>query len=203
MTTALHRRRFSAVLDVLRASDAATVVDLGCGDGGFLLPLAAEPWVEHVIGIDLSAGALQTLRARLATAPAVVRAKVRLVEGSYTNPEPALAGADAAVMIETIEHVGPDRLSLVERAVFAVLAPPLVVITTPNADFNTLLGVPPERRRHPDHRFEWGRERFRAWATGVARRNAYAATFADLGGSHPMLGGPSQMAVLRRASRGE
>jgi 3' terminal RNA ribose 2'-O-methyltransferase Hen1 len=202
MTTALHRHRFAAVLDVLRASRAKTVVDLGCGDGAFLLPLAAEPWVERVKGIDVSANALAVLRAKLASAPGAIGAKVELIEGSYASPDPRLRGADAAVMIETIEHVDPDRLSLVERAVFAVLAPPLVVITTPNADFNALLGVPSRRRRHPDHRFEWGRARFRAWATGVACRNGYVATFADLGGSHPELGGPSQMAVLRRASPG-
>jgi small RNA 2'-O-methyltransferase len=101
-------------------------------------------------------------------------------------------------MVETIEHIDPDRLSLVERAVFATLAPPLVVVTTPNADFNAA----PRRARAspppPDHRFEWGRERFRRWTDGVARRNGYAVDHHDLGGSHPTLGGPSQMAVFRR-----
>jgi small RNA 2'-O-methyltransferase len=200
MTTALHEARFAAVAEVLRAAGAAAVLDLGCGEGAFLLELAREPWVERVLGLDVSASALATLAKALEALPERVQRKVELRCGSYTEPDPGLRGFDATVMVETIEHIHPDRLSLVERAVFAVLAPPLVVVTTPNADFNTLLGVPDHRRRHPDHRFEWGRERFRRWADGVARRNGYAVDYHDLGGSHPVLGGPSQMAVFRRRS---
>ena len=200
MTTALHAARFFAVAEVLQAAGAAAVLDLGCGEGALLLELAMEPWVERVLGLDVSASALAALAKALEALPERVQRKVELRCGSYVHPDPSLRGFDAAVMVETIEHIHPDRLSLVERAVFAVLAPPLVVMTTPNADFNALLGVPDHRRRHPDHRFEWGRERFRRWADGVARRNGYAVDHHDLGGSHPMLGGPSQMAVFRRRS---
>jgi small RNA 2'-O-methyltransferase len=195
MTTALHEARFAAVREVVRAAGAAAVLDLGCGEGAFLLELAMEPWAERVLGLDVSASALATLAKALEALPEHVQRKVELRCSSYTEPDPSLRGFDAAVMVETIEHIHPDRLSLVERAVFTVLAPPLVVVTTPNADFNALLGVPDHRRR-PDHRFEWGRERFRRWADGVARRNGYSVDYHDLGGSHPMLGGPSQMAVF-------
>jgi small RNA 2'-O-methyltransferase len=200
MTTALHEARFTAVAEVLRAAGAASVLDLGCGEGAFLLELAREPWVERVLGLDVSASALATLARALEALPECLQRKVELRCGSYTVPVPGLRGFDAAVMVETIEHIHPDHLSLVERAVFTMLAPRLVVVTTPNADFNALLGVPDHRRRHPDHRFEWGRERFRRWADGVARRNGYAVDHHDLGDSHPTLGGPSQMAVFRRRS---
>jgi small RNA 2'-O-methyltransferase len=196
MTTALHAARFAAVAKILRAARATTVLDLGCGEGAFLLELAMEPWVDRVLGLDVSASALAILAKALAALPERVQQQVELRCGSYTEPDPSLRGCDAAVMIETIEHIHPDRLSLVERAIFTVLAPPLVIVTTPNADFNALLGVPDHRRRRPDHRFEWGRERFRRWADGVARRNGYSVDYHDLGGSHPMLGGPSQMAVF-------
>ena len=198
MTTALHEARFAAVRDVIQAAGATAVLDLGCGDGAFLLPLAREPWIERVVGVDVSASALAALERQLDGLPEAVRQKIELRAASYTEPDPRLEGFDAAVMVETIEHVDPDRLSLVERSVFATLAPPLVVVTTPNADFNGLLGVPHHRRRHPDHRFEWGRERFQRWADGIARRNHYAVDRHDLGGSHPAFGGPSQMAVFRR-----
>lgn len=199
MTTTLHEARFAAVRDVIRSAGAAAVLDLGCGDGAFLLPLAQEPWIERVLGVDVSAPAMAALASALTALPERARRKVALICASYTVPDPRLQGFDAAVMVETIEHVDTDRLSLVEHAVFATLAPPLVVVTTPNADFNGLLGVPDHRRRHPDHRFEWGRERFQRWADGIARRNRYAVAHHDLGGSHPALGGPSQMAVFRRS----
>ena len=83
-------------------------------------------------------------------------------------------------------------------AVFRAMRPATVVITTPNADFNALLGVPGHRLRRPDHRFEWGRARFRCWAEGVARRNGYAVACRDLAGAHPLHGGASQMALFER-----
>ena len=201
MTTDLHEARFAAVLDIVLASGARTVLDLGCGDGALLLRLAETPGIDRLVGIDQSPSAIAALRRELEAAPASVVAKVSLCEGTYAKPDLRLRGFDAAIMVETIEHVDPDRLSAVEHAVFAALAPALVVVTTPNADFNPLLGVPDHRMRHPEHRFEWGRERFGAWANGVARRHGYRATLHDLGGSHPELGGPSQMAVIRRQAR--
>lgn len=199
MTTALHRERFAAVFRVLRESHARRVLDLGCGDGAFTLALTAEPGIEAIQGLDLDAASLMALRAALADLPAAAAAKVRLRHASYLEPDPSLRGFDAAVMIETIEHIDPGRLSLVERAVFATIRPSLVIVTTPNADFNPLLGVPAHRRRHPDHRFEWGRERFGRWAEGVARRQGYTVACDDLGGHAPGHGGPSQMAVFRPA----
>ena len=201
MTTDLHEARFVAVLDIVLASGARTVLDLGCGDGALLLRLAETPGIERLVGIDQSPAALAALRQRLDAVPAPAAAKVALREGSYARSDPELRGFDAAIMVETIEHIDPERLSAVEHAIFATLAPALVVVTTPNADFNPLLGVPDQRMRHPDHRFEWGRARFGSWANGVARRHGYRATLHDLGGSHPVLGGPSQMAVFRRPAR--
>jgi len=197
MSTDLHHQRFAAVLEVVCESGAGSVLDLGCGDGELTLALAQQPGIDRLVGIDLDARALQVLEAELAEAPPT-RAAVTLRHASYLDPDPTLRGFAAVVMVETIEHIDPDRLSLVERAVFTTIAAPLVVVTTPNADFNPLLGVPPHRLRHPDHLFEWGRERFARWAEGVARRNGYAVRLEDLGGCVAGFGGPSQMAVFTR-----
>ena len=81
------------------------------------------------------------------------------------------------------------------------MRPRVVVLTTPNAEFNPLLGVPPSRFRHPDHRFEWTREKFRVWCRRVAEGAGYSLRFADVGGLHPTLGGASQMAVFQLGGR--
>ena len=194
MTTILHSERLDAVLAAVRESRARTVLDLGCGDGSLLRRLALEPRIERIVGLDLDFAALDRLRVELSDRPQAVRARVDLVHGSITEAGPKLAGFDAAVLVETIEHLAPDRLSIIEHAIFRRMRPASVFVSTPNADFNPLLGVPSHRFRHPDHRFEWGRERFRTWAGGVARRNGYAVGFRDLAGAHPACGGASQMA---------
>ncbi|MFD1378493.1 hypothetical protein [Fodinicurvata halophila] len=78
------------------------------------------------------------------------------------------------------------------------MKPASVIVTTPNADYNELLGVPAHRFRHPDHRFEWGRRKFRSWAEGVGQRNGCRVVLSDLAGAHPFYGGVSQMAVFTK-----
>ncbi|MGS4944073.1 methyltransferase domain-containing protein [Meridianimarinicoccus sp. RP-17] len=194
MTTWWHEERLRAVTDTLREGTAARVLDLGCGDGDLFVRLAADPAIAELVGIDICEKSLETLQSRLEITTGAV--DVRL--GSMTEPDPDLAGFDCALLVETIEHVDPDRLSRLERALFVTLRPGRVVITTPNAEFNALLGVPRGRFRHPDHRFEWDRARFRRWGRRAARAAGYGVTFRDIAGRHPVLGGASQMAVFRR-----
>jgi len=123
--------------------------------------------------------------------------RIELRQGSLTEPDADLVGFDCALLIETIEHLDPRDLGQVEQAVFARMRPRLVIITTPNAEYNPLLEVPPNRFRHPDHRFEWDRSRFQRWARGVAQRHGYGLRHRDIGGVHPVYGGASQMALFR------
>lgn len=196
-STELHEERLDAVLGVLRRAGAATVLDLGCGAGALLRRLVADARFARVVGVDLSHEALLVAERALAAAGAPERWELR--HGSLMDADPALAGFDAAVLVEALEHVAPGELSRVERAVFGVLRPALVVLTTPNRDYNERYGLAEGELRHPDHRFEWTRGRFRAWAESVAGRNGYAAEVSDVGRGDPLLGAPTQMAVFRRS----
>lgn len=196
MTSWMHRQRLDAAQEVVIASGAASILDLGCGDGDFLVRLLDEPQIQRVLAVDVCARTLERLRRRLDARGTGGSMTIELLRGSMTEAAPELAGFDCAVLIETIEHLAPEKLSRLERSVFFDIRPRSVVITTPNAEFNPLLGVPVHRFRHPDHRFEWPRERFRRWAGGVAERTGYGVSFHDIAGQHPELGGASQMAVF-------
>ena len=198
MTSRLHEERLEAVHAVVRGSAAARVLDLGCGDGDLLMRLVEDPRHSELMGVDICRASLDRLRARLA-AKGLPAGRVTLCEASMTAPPRALSGFDCALLVETIEHLEPADLSRLEPALFRRMRPRTVVITTPNADFNPLLGVPPHRMRHPGHRFEWGRAKFRRWCGRAAEAAGYAVGFADVGGRHPDLGGASQMAVFRLA----
>lgn len=198
MTSWLHEERLEAVQGVVRASGAVRVLDLGCGDGDLFVRLVEDPRYEELVGVDVCRASLDRLRARLAAANLCTR-HVALCEASMTEARPDLEGFDCAILVETIEHIDPDQLSKLERALFHTMRPKTVVITTPNADFNMLLGVPPHRMRHPDHRFEWGRAKFREWCGRAADAAGYAVRFDDIAGHHPDFGGASQMAVFELA----
>jgi 2-polyprenyl-3-methyl-5-hydroxy-6-metoxy-1,4-benzoquinol methylase len=201
MTTWLHQERLRAVLGAVRDAGARTVLDLGCGDGDMFLRLATEPGISRLVGMDICATALARLRASLSRMqPRVPHIDVRAA--SMIAPPKDLTGFDCAILIETIEHIAPSHLSQLETALFRTLRPATVIITTPNAEFNSLLGVPRGRFRHPEHQFEWTRPKFRAWALRATQAAGYSVCFYDIAGLHPQLGGASQMAVCSVAPHG-
>lgn len=203
----LAQQRREAVLAVLRDtvlthSAAARVADLGCGEGRLVALLLGEPSVARVLGVDVSHRALERAaqRLHLDTMPDRQRARVDLLQSSLTYADQRLAGLDAAVLMEVIEHVDPPRLGALEQTVFGAARPGTVVVTTPNAEHNVRFAdLGPGAMRHPDHRFEWTRPQFRDWAAGVAGRRGYQARFLPVGPDDPEVGPPTQLAVFTRA----
>jgi 3' terminal RNA ribose 2'-O-methyltransferase Hen1 len=200
MTTALHQARLEAVVRAVAATGAQSLLDLGCGTGDLLLRLALLPQITRLTGLDIDLAALRVAQARLDSLPAEARAKVQLAQASMTTAHVNLRGYGCACLVETIEHLPIADLNRLERALFADMRPGHVIVTTPNAEFNPVLGVPARRFRHPGHHFEWDRARFARWADGIAARHGYAVTCHAIGDAHPTLGGASQMAVFRSPS---
>lgn len=198
MTSALHDARLAAVVAAVTETGARTVLDLGCGSGDLILRLVPLAAITRITGLDLDLAALRAVRGRLAALPEPARAKVQIAHASMTARHAALRGYDCACLVETIEHLPLADLNRLERALFGDMRPRHVIVTTPNAEYNPVLGVPAHRFRHPGHHFEWTRDRFGQWADGVAARNGYEVTRRDVGGTHPTLGGASQMALFRR-----
>lgn len=196
----LHEERLETVVAALLRSGAQSVLDLGCGAGELLVRLAQHEQFRKIVGIDLSLEALLAAQALVDAPLDEVVSRVSLLQASFTRPDSRLEGFDAAALVETIEHIDPGRLSTLEHAVFTRYRPATVIVTTPNREYNVLHGMAESALRHPDHRFEWDRARFRDWAFGVARRNGYAVQFQDIGEADPLLGGSTQMAVFRRAN---
>jgi len=126
------------------------------------------------------------------------RARITLRQSSATYRDDALAGFDAVLLVEVVEHLDADRLDSLERSVFGAARPAHVVVTTPNVEYNTLYGMLPGTLRHPDHRFEWTRAEFATWARAVAAASGYRVEFRGVGEPDPELGTPTQMALFTR-----
>ena len=191
----LNQQRLAAVFEELKASGARRVLDLGCGEGRLLALLAAEAQFIEVAGMDVSPQVLSRARRRLERLPR--GEQVAVFQGSLAYRDARLSGYDAAALVEVIEHLDPPQLRACERAVFEFARPATVVITTPNADYNAHWdALPAGAFRHPDHRFEWRRAEFGAWAEEVGKRYGYAARIASVGPEDPELGAPTQMAIF-------
>jgi 3' terminal RNA ribose 2'-O-methyltransferase Hen1 len=197
-TLAVQRR--DAIIESLRGSGAARVLDLGCGQGQLVQALLKEPRFTEIVGVDVSMRALTIASRRLKLDRMGERqaSRVRLFQGSLAYTDNRLKGYDAAVLSEVIEHLDLPRLPALEYAVFGAARPRTVLVTTPNVEYNVRWeSLPAGHVRHSDHRFEWTREEFRTWAEAVAERHGYGVEFVPVGPDDPEVGPPTQMAVFR------
>jgi 3' terminal RNA ribose 2'-O-methyltransferase Hen1 len=197
----LAAQRREAILAVLRQHGARRVGDLGCGSGTLIKDLLADPDIEHITAVDVSARALQLAarNLRLDRMPDPSRERLNIFQSALTYRDDRLAGLDAAVLMEVIEHLDAERLPALERVVFGFAAPATVIVTTPNAEYNPYFEtLPANAKRHPDHRFEWTRAQFRSWAEHTAQTHRYQVRFAPVGPEHPDAGPPTQLAVFTK-----
>jgi 3' terminal RNA ribose 2'-O-methyltransferase Hen1 len=172
---------------------------LGCGEGKLLKLLLEENAFTEITGVDVSHRSLEIAseRLRLDRLPERQRARIKLLQGSLTYRDERLKGYDAATIIEVIEHLDHPRLKSLERVLFEFARPRVVVMTTPNAEYNTRFeGLPAGKFRHRDHRFEWTRKEFQDWSNAVAERFSYKVAFHPIGANDEEAGPPTQMGVF-------
>lgn len=101
-----------------------------------------------------------------------------MVIGSIATPDARLVDFDLLTCVEVyvspfcpyclctvtfrIEHLEKPVLDAMPLAIFGQLCPQVVVMTTPNSEYNVLFpgfcGF-----RHHDHKFEWTRKQFQTW----------------------------------------
>ena len=112
-----------------------------------------------------------------------------------------------------------DQACLLGDVVFSSFCPRILIISTPNYEYNVVLQrcnpasqVPEEESdeksslqsckfRNHDHKFEWTREQFGRWASNLAAQHGYSVEFSGVGRSaDDEPGFASQIAVFRRES---
>ncbi len=199
----LNELRLEAVAGALRGLGVRRVVDLGCGEGRLLKALLQDRRFEEIVGLDASVRALEMARARLDLdrLASLQRTRIKLMHGALTYRDERLEGFDGASVVEVIEHLDPARLAAFERVLFEFAKPGAVVMTTPNREYNVKFeGMTEGAMRHRDHRFEWTRAEFAAWAYRVAADHGYRVDFHPIGELDPDLGPPTQMAVFERCA---
>ncbi|HEX8192384.1 MAG TPA: 3' terminal RNA ribose 2'-O-methyltransferase Hen1 [Allosphingosinicella sp.] len=197
----LNDLRMERVLDTLKSLGAASVLDLGCGEGKLIRALLKDRQFQRIVGVEVAPRILAVAadRLRLESMPDLQRKRIELVQGSLVYRDERLKGFDAAAVVEVIEHMEAERLPAFEAALFGHARPGAVLITTPNRDYNGRFeGLAAGAMRHADHRFEWSRAEFAHWAQSVAAAHGYEVRLEGIGAADPELGAPTQMGVFTR-----
>lgn len=194
----LHQKRHERVVEVIRDLKPNSVIDVGCGEGRLMRMLIPIQGLQRIVGMDVSTMALERASKTLFLDKATPRyaERVQLIHGSLLYRDDRLRGFDVCAAVEVIEHLDLPRLDAFERVIFGDAQPGVVIVTTPNREYNAVYEI--EAMRHDDHRFEWSRAEFAEWVQKIGEKFGYSAEIEGLGEAHEIYGAPSQMAVFKR-----
>ncbi|KAF9343352.1 Small RNA 2'-O-methyltransferase [Mortierella sp. AD094] len=213
---ALWQQRRNLAFRVIGESQATSVIDYGCGEGALLSFLIWETTGDYPItrlaGVDIiherlkmAEDACQPQDFELGTNLRVNDLSIELYRGSVAEADQRLLGYDALACLEVVEHLDPEVLEKFWSVVLGTLKPKLVIVSTPNAEFNIYFpqlkyGTPEAIFRNDDHRFEWTRQEFEDWCRPAAEEYRYTVSFTGVGTlahTDPAVGFCSQFAIFR------
>ncbi|KAJ3191065.1 proteasome core particle subunit beta 2 [Irineochytrium annulatum] len=185
--------RRTAVLSILKRHKVVSMIELGCGEGNVISIALNDTNVNAVVGVDILEERL-LLAANNCAPNDYDRNNLReqpitlyLYHGSLTTADDRLLGYDGIICTEVIEHLDPPVLAEFPRITLGIYRPRVLVVTTPNAEFNVSFpdlkyGTPEAVFRDDDHRFEWTRREFQEWASEIAESFGYGVSFSGVGG---------------------
>ncbi|XP_063911487.1 uncharacterized protein LOC135128547 isoform X4 [Zophobas morio] len=175
----VYKQRYQRAVELLLhekwKDQLVKVVDFGCGEFGLFVFLKNVVPAREIVFIDVDEFLISDYLYKVYPLNADYLTKrqdplnVKVFAGSIAYPDENLLGTDAVVSLEVIEHLYPDTLDALPYNLFAYVVPKVVIVTTPNADFNVLFENL-HTFRHSDHKFEWTREQFESWATNITLR---------------------------------
>jgi len=148
------------------------VLELGCGTGRVLIPMAAAG--HSIVGLDLSPDMLARCREKLRAQPPAVQARVKLVEGSMTSFDLGEAFSLVTLPFRSFQHLltVDDQLACLAclrrhlgpggRVVFDIFHPNFVMLHDP--------AFAQEREEFPEIELPDGRRFRRASRVAAFRR---------------------------------
>jgi SAM-dependent methyltransferase len=143
------------------AGGGGPILELGCGSGRVLAPLARDG--HDVVGIDLSRTMLARAAARVARLPARAAARVRLMRADMRSL-PVIAGASSGVPLVICPFNG--MMHLYGRADLAAMLAEVRRVLAPGGRFAFDVLNPDLRWLTRDPHRRWARTRFTHPATG-------------------------------------
>ncbi|CAF0911034.1 unnamed protein product [Rotaria sordida] len=209
----LYRQRYMFTLDIIQRDPSLhSLLDIGCGTCQLLtIGKYRNPHIQLVAAIDIIRYQLDEGCFRLKPLPVeymIFRRETPLhtyvLHGDATKICNCFQHFDVVTLIEVIEHLYLNDLENLVKHVFGYICPRMVIITTPNADFNVLFTTMIcGKYRHADHKFEFTRHEFNIWSQKIAHTYGYLVEFNGVGEApsnekHRNIGTCTQIAIFYR-----
>jgi 3' terminal RNA ribose 2'-O-methyltransferase Hen1 len=195
----LNDLRYEAIINYIETlPKKETIVDLGAGEGKLSVKLGFIEGVKEILSVE------PANKARLKALERFDQIKEKhgfvepkSVPGSLFYYDERLTNKDVMILCEVIEHIDENRLDKVFETIFKDYRPEVLIVTTPNQEYNVVYDMD-EKMRHHDHRFEWTREELRQKMEAWSKHFPYQMSYQGIGEEDQLYGHPTQMVILRR-----
>lgn len=195
----LNDLRYEAIINYIETlPKKETIVDLGAGEGKLSVKLGFIEGVKEILSVE------PANKARLKALERFDQIKEKhgfvepkSVPGSLFYYDERLTNKDVMILCEVIEHIDEYRLDKVFETIFKDYRPEVLIVTTPNQEYNVVYDMD-EKMRHHDHRFEWTREELRQKMEAWSKHFPYQMSYQGIGEENQLYGHPTQMVIFRR-----
>jgi 3' terminal RNA ribose 2'-O-methyltransferase Hen1 len=195
----LNQLRYEAIIDYVKSlPNKETIVDLGAGEGKLSVQLGFIDGAKEILSVEPSSKSRMRAKERFEQAKGndgFVEPKA--LAGSLYYFDERLQNKDIIILCEVIEHIDEFRLPKIFDTILNDYRPRVLIVTTPNQEYNVVYDMNDEIRHH-DHRFEWTRNEFRQKVDLWTKDYPYQVSYQGIGEENQQYGHPTQMAVFRR-----
>ena len=172
------------------------IIDIGCGEGFYALSFAKN--IEHeYIAVDINEALLERIKNN-----AVKRELDNIF--TYSSLESYIedydGGLSDVILTEVIEHMSLEDAEELIKSICRNINFETMVITTPNQEFNKFYELD-EELRHDDHKWEFGKEEFRNWISGILEKEEIS--YVEIGDNVDGLSTTQGVIVKRIRDNGE
>lgn len=197
----LNELRYRAITDVIAALPVKRkIVDMGAGEAKLSARLAYIPGVEAILAVEPSGQSRLRAMERFA--------KLEGRSGVVAMPEPIIGSLfyfdeqmqnqDVMILCEVIEHIEEYRLNGIMDTIMNEYQPEVLLVTTPNKEYNEVYAMEQENFRHHDHRFEWTRAELASRCEEWTQHGNYGYEIKGIGEHVEGYGQPTQLVIFER-----
>ncbi|WP_338707925.1 3' terminal RNA ribose 2'-O-methyltransferase Hen1 [Paenibacillus amylolyticus] len=197
----LNELRYRAITDVVATLPVKRlIVDMGAGEGKLSARLAYIPGVEAILAVEPSGQSRLRAMERFA--------KLEGRSGVVAMPEPIIGSLfyfdeqmqnqDVMILCEVVEHIEEYRLNGIMDTIMNDYQPEVLLVTTPNKEYNEVYAMEQESFRHHDHRFEWTRAELASRCEEWTQDGNYGYEIKGIGEHVEGYGQPTQLVIFER-----
>lgn len=197
----LNELRYRAITDVVAALPVKrSIVDMGAGEGKLSARLAYIPGVEAILAVEPSGQSRLRAMERFAKLEgrSGVAAMPEPIIGSLFYFDEQMQNQDVMILCEVIEHIEEYRLNGIMDTIMNEYQPEVLLVTTPNKEYNEVYAMEQESFRHHDHRFEWTRAELVSRCEEWTQQGNYAYEIKGIGEHAEGYGQPTQLVIFER-----